>query len=255
MSVWILAVLIFILAVVMTMTGRGGGNFYVLALVISGVTMHQAASTGQFILVCSSLAATVLFGKRKIVDWKLFAFIGSITLIFAFLGGFCSSKFDAKILKIVFAVFVFFASLLMLRPVKSGYVKSRWGLEIKSATGSYYINLLFFVPIVMVTGFVSGMVGISGGSFLVPLMVLTIGVPMQIAVGTSTALVMITASAGFLGHLSIGHFDIKSSLILAFCAVIGSIIGTRLTIKANAKVLKYIFAFTSMIAAIIMLLI
>jgi uncharacterized membrane protein YfcA len=97
------------------------------------------------------------------------------------------------------------------------------------------------------------MVGISGGSFLVPLMVLAIGVPMHIAVATSTSLVLITATAGFLGHLTTGHFNLEMAMILAIVALTGSLIGTRLTLKANPKVLKIIFAVTSMIAAFIMM--
>ncbi|WP_394351922.1 TSUP family transporter [Perlabentimonas gracilis] len=83
-------------------------------------------------------------------------------------------------------------------------------------------------------------------------MVLAIGVPMHIAVGTSTALVMFTASAGFLGHLTTGHFDASIALPLAVSGVIGAFVGTRMTVKFNAKKLKIIFASTSFIAAIIM---
>ena len=254
MSIWILAAIILTIAVVMTMTGRGGGNFYVLALVLSGNGMHEAATTGQFVLICSSLAATVFFGKKKVIDWKLVLLIGSMTLITAFLGGFFSDKFDATLLKIIFAIFIFIASVLMLKPVKKEpKSNNRYRIELKSTNATYHINLFIFIPIVLITGFVSGMVGISGGSFLVPLMVLAIGVFMQIAVGTSTTLVLITATAGFLGHLSTGHFDVRMSIILAVAAVIGSLFGTRLTIKANPKMLKIIFATTSMIAAFIML--
>lgn len=254
MSIWILAGIILAIAVVMTMTGRGGGNFYVLALVLSSVGMHKAATTGQFILICASLTATIFFGKKKVVDWKLVLIIGSMTLISAFLGGFFSDKFDATLLKIIFAIFIFIASVLMLKPVKKKpKTNNRYRIELRSANATYHINLIIFVPTVIITGFVAGMVGISGGSFLVPLLVLAVSVPMQIAVGTSTTLVFITASAGFLGHLSTGHFDVRMSIILAVAAIIGSLFGTRLTIKANPKVLKIIFATTSMIAALIML--
>ncbi len=254
MSIWILAAIILTISVVMTMTGRGGGNFYVLALVLSGMGMHEAATTGQFVLICSSLAAAIFFGKKKVIDWKLVFLIGSMTLITAFLGGFFSDRFDATLLKIIFTIFIFIASVLMLKPVKKEpKPNNRYRIELKSTNATYHINLFIFIPIVLITGFVSGMVGISGGSFLVPLMVLAIGVPMQIAVGTSTTLVLITATAGFLGHLSTGHFDVRMSIILAVAAVIGSLFGTRLTIKANPKMLKIIFATTSMIAAFIML--
>jgi hypothetical protein len=254
MNIWILAGIILIIALVMTMTGRGGGNFYVLALVLSGIGIHEAATTGQFVLISSSLAATIFFGKKKVVDWKLVLLIGSMTLISAFLGGFFSDKFDATLLKIIFAIFIFIASVLMLKPVKKEPKPNKlYRIELKSTNATYQINLIVFIPIVIITGFVAGMVGISGGSFLVPLMVLAVGVPMQIAIGTSTTLVLITATAGFLGHLSTGHFDVRMSVILAVAAIIGSLFGTRLTIKANPKILKIIFASTSMIAALIML--
>ncbi|HPI69358.1 MAG TPA: sulfite exporter TauE/SafE family protein [Bacteroidales bacterium] len=254
MNIWILAGIILVIALFMTMTGRGGGNFYVLALVLSGIGIHEAATTGQFVLISSSLTATLVFGKKKVVDWKLVMLIGSITLISAFSGGFFSDKFDATLLKIIFAIFIFIASVLMLKPMgKKPRPDKRYRIELKSTNATYHINLLIFIPIVLITGFVAGMVGISGGSFLVPLMVLALGVPMQIAVGTSTTLVLITATAGFLGHLSTGHFDVRMSIILAVAAIIGSLFGTRLTIKANPEMLKIIFAATSILAALIML--
>lgn len=254
MNIWILAGIILVIALFMTMTGRGGGNFYVLALVLSGIGIHEAATTGQFVLISSSLTATLVFGKKKVVDWKLVLLIGSLTLISAFSGGFFSDKFDATLLKIIFAIFIFIASVLMLKPMgKKPRPDKRYRIELKSTNATYHINLLIFIPIVLITGFVAGMVGISGGSFLVPLMVLALGVPMQIAVGTSTTLVLITATAGFLGHLSTGHFDVRMSIILAVAAIIGSLFGTRLTIKANPEMLKIIFAATSILAALIML--
>ncbi|MBI9066579.1 MAG: sulfite exporter TauE/SafE family protein [Salinivirgaceae bacterium] len=255
MSVWILALIIFAIASVMTMTGRGGGNFYVLALVLSGIGMHEAATTGQFILIVSSLAATILFGKQKITDWKLVFLIGSMTLVSAFLGGLFSDIFQDKLLKIIFAIFITIASVMMLKPVnKQVNTEGRFSFTLNSGNESYSINLLIVVPIVLLTGFVSGMVGISGGSFLVPLMILAIRVPMHIAVGTSTTLVLVTATAGFLGHLSSGHFDYRLALPLALAGLIGGIIGAKLTLKFKPKKLKIVFALTSIIAAILMII-
>ena len=253
METWILALIIFAIAATMTMTGRGGGNFYVLAIALSGVSMHVAATTGQFVLITSSLTATVFFGKQKVTDWKLVFLIGGMTLISAFLGGFFSDAFEGQLLKIIFAVFIFIASILMFKPVKEGPKEShKFRVAIQSGDITYHINLFIFIPIVLITGFVSGMVGISGGSFLVPLMVLAVGVPMHIAVGTSTTLVMITATAGFLGHLSTGHFDPAVAIPLAVAGAIGGFLGTKLTVKIDSKKLKVIFALTSLLAAIIM---
>ena len=76
------------IAVVTAMTGRGGGNFYVPVLAVVGVPMHQAATTGQFILVATATAALLVFQKHKIVDWKLALVIDPPTDIMAFSGGY-----------------------------------------------------------------------------------------------------------------------------------------------------------------------
>jgi len=254
MNIWLLTLIILMISATMTMSGRGGGNFYVITLVLTGFSMHEAATTGQFILVLSSLFATIFFSKNKVISWKLVLIIGIMTTVSAFLGGFLSDIFNDKILKVVFAVFISLAALLMLKPLgKEVKAESRFILKMQSNNETYSLNLLIVVPIVLFTGFVSGMVGISGGSFLVPLMVLFIRVPMKIAVGTSTTLVMVTALSGFLGHLSSGHFDVKIAIPLAIGGIIGAIIGTKLTLKTKPQFLKIIFATTSLIAALIMI--
>ena len=255
MNIWVLALIVLVIATTMTMTGRGGGNFYVLALALAGIEMHQAATTGQFILIASSFTATILFGKQKITDWKLVLIIGSMTMVSAFLGGFFSDIFNDTWLKIIFSVFISIASLLMLKPMKKELKPvNKFTLTLTSDKGTYYINLMLVVPVVLITGFISGMVGISGGSFLVPLMILAIRVPTHIAIGTSTTLVLFTASAGFLGHLSTGHFDFSFALPLALAGLIGGLIGAKLTPRIKSKNLKLVFALTSLIAAAIMIL-
>ncbi|MBN2426424.1 MAG: hypothetical protein JXB44_15475 [Calditrichaceae bacterium] len=49
----------------MNMTGRGGRNFFVLALALSGLSMHESAATGQFILFVSAVSATLVFNRKR----------------------------------------------------------------------------------------------------------------------------------------------------------------------------------------------
>ena len=47
----VVSVAIFVIAVVMAMTGRGGGNFYVPVMIIAGLAMYEAATVAvDFIL-------------------------------------------------------------------------------------------------------------------------------------------------------------------------------------------------------------
>lgn len=257
MQLILLSATIFLIAVIMTMTGRGGGNFYVLALVLFGVSMHESATTGQFVLTVSSLSATLLFGKNRIVEWKLVFVIGGLTAFAAFFGGFLSDYIDGKTLKYIFSFFLLIAAALMLRPVKEtvetdSHKKGYWYL--KSAEHYYAVNLKIALPLAVGAGFGSGMVGVSGGSFLVPLMVLACNVPMKIAVGTATTMVFATAFMGFLGHTVSGHFDISIAIPLGISAAVGGLIGGKMALKSKPKKLKQLFAYTTLATALVMVI-
>jgi len=255
MSILLLAVIIMVIAFFMTMTGRGGGNFYMLTLVLAGFSMNDGAPASQFILMCSSLMAAILFSKQKMNHWKLTIFLGVLIFISAAAGGYFGKYFDENVLKLTFAFIMLLAAGFMLKKPKQRPKKNKsWILNLTSNGETFQVNLLITIPIVLATGFLSGMCGVSGGSFLVPLMLLTMSVPMHIAVGTSTTLVSLSAAAGFLGHLSAGAVDWHLAIPLAVGGIIGGFFGAKMALKSKPKNLKYLFAGTQIVAAIIMII-
>jgi uncharacterized membrane protein YfcA len=243
------------LAVVMTMTGRGGGNFYVLTIALAGVPMHEAATTGQFALLTTALASMFVFQKHKTVLLPLALFVGGLIAPTAFAGGYFAHLFTGVTLKLVFSLLLVLAGTLMLLPTREHTAKpdrrrGHWNLEV--ADRVYYINLWATVPAVLVTGFCAGMVGVSGGSFLVPLMVLGCRVPMRLAVGTASIMVAATAFAGFLGHALHGTFNPAWALPIAGAAVGGGTLGGKIALRTRPAYLKTLFALTTLAAAILM---
>jgi hypothetical protein len=256
LEIIVVALIIFALAVLMTMTGRGGGNFYVLTLVLAGLPMYEAATTGQFVLFASAGAAMVIFRKGKNLSVPLALILGFLTAGTAFVGGFVSHGFSGKELKFVFSILLVLAGSAMLFTAeetsktptrKCGY----W--NVKAGNDTYVVNLWIAVPVTMATGFFSGMVGVSGGSFLVPLMVLVCGVPMRVAVGTASAMVAATAFAGFLGHALHGSFNPAWAVPIAVMAIFGGILGGKIALRTKPKYLKTLFAATTLIAALLMI--
>jgi len=256
LKIAIVALVIFALAVVMTMTGRGGGNFYVLTLVLAGAPMHEAATTGQFVLFTTALAASLFFKKHRSLSLPLAVFIGGLAGATAFLGGFLAHLFSGMTLKIIFSLMLVMAGFLMLLPVRERVlrVQKRPGFwHLKENDDFYVINLWLVVPVATASGFLAGMVGVSGGSFLVPLMVLACGVPMRIAVGTASAMVAVIAFSGFLGHALRGSFNPSWAVPIAAVTVIGGILGGRITLKTKPGYLKTLFALTTLVAAVMMI--
>ncbi len=253
----IVGFLVLAVAIVMTMVGKGGGNFYVVILAIANIPMHEAATTGQFILFSASVAAMMIFQKSKSVMWTLAIIMGSVTALSALGGGYFSHLFSNFTLKMIFAVMLLIAGLVMLIPVSKNMdnaTKRNYGIiNIKSEDETYGVNLWVTLPVTVITGFASGMVGVSGGSFLVPLMVLACGVPMHAAVGTASALIMAIALMGFLGHAIQGDFNPSWAVPLALVTIVGGVLGGKFSLKTKPKQLKNLFAYTNWIAALFMI--
>lgn len=252
----VMVLVIFALSIVMIMSGRGGGNFYVLALVLAGVPMHTASTTSQFILLTSALSGALIFGKTRTLFWPLAIFFGSLNSSMAFVGGFEAHLFTGRALKIVLSAMLFIAGVVMLYPEKQARKASvsRFGYwNTGRGDDTYVINLWSAVPLTLATGFFSGMVGISGGSFLVPLMVVGCGVPVRTAVGTATAMLAATAFTGLLGNALHGGFDAALAVPSGAAAVLGGIIGGKLALKTKPKHLRTISGLLTVVAALWMM--
>jgi uncharacterized membrane protein YfcA len=248
-------ILIFAVAFSMTLVGKGGGNFYVVILIFAAVPIHEAASTGQFILFCASFTGMIVFGKSKTVAWKLAIPVGALVALSAFAGGYLSYLFDEVTLKTVFALLLIVAGLVMLVPYTSHEPDGRnhrFGyFTISSEMGDLTLNLMVVVPVTLLTGFFSGILGVSGGSFLVPVLVLACGLPMRTSVTTVTPLIAISALMGFSGHALQGLFNPFFALPLAAATVVGGLLGGKFALKSKPKHLKRLFAITNMIAALL----
>ena len=249
--------IVLVVAVLMAMTGRGGGNFYVPVLVASGMSMHGAATTAQLILLSTASAAVLIFHRHRKVDWKLALVLDPPTDVMAFVGGYYAHNIGGIALKLVFVGALVLAGFFMLRPVRAQTVNRHCGLGFwhrHYGGDEYTVNLWLAIPLTAATGFIAGMVGVSGGSFKVPLMVLACGVPMSVAVGTSSAMVAATAAMGFAGHTVRGDFDPTWAIPLVVLAVVGGLLGGRFALKAKPANLKRIFAYTTLVAAVFMAL-
>ena len=91
-------------------------------------------------------------------------------------------------------------------------------------------------------GIISGLFGIGGGILMVPLIVFAWGRDMQMAVGTSLAVMIPSALAGTLRHYFYSNVDLKLAAALAVGAILGTtFIGAPLAEYLPAETLKKAF--------------
>ena len=91
-------------------------------------------------------------------------------------------------------------------------------------------------------GALSGLIGIGGGVFMVPIMVSYFGVAQHVAQGTSLAVVIPTAIVSSIVYSLHGSIDYGIALQLIVGSVVGASLGAKLMKKLPAAQLKRLFA-------------
>jgi uncharacterized membrane protein YfcA len=229
------------------MVGQGGGSTYVPVLLVAGMSFYASSTTSLFMIMVASLAATLVFGRKKTVDWKLLLSIIPLAILGSFAGGYIAQFVSVMILKIIFAAVLIIAAIFMLRPYKEGQSPKfmpQWACWDRCCgEHQYRISLGLLIPAVGIAGFIAGMIGVGGGLFVLPLLILLFGCPTRIAIGVSSTYVGIAALPGFIGHLVGGSdFNIWIALPLAAAAFIGATLGPRLSLKTSIPRLRVILA-------------
>lgn len=100
------------------------------------------------------------------------------------------------------------------------------------ASGIEGVSVWIILLVFLITGFLSGFMGVGGGFIILPVLVYLIGLPTTIAVGTSLVTVLFTAAYGCFTYALKGRVE----LLAAFIMLIGASIGAQV----GATAIKYI---------------
>ena len=89
------------------------------------------------------------------------------------------------------------------------------------------VNILLIIFIGMIVGGLSGLFGVGGGFLMTPLLIF-LGIPPVVAVGTEAPHVLASSVSGVIAHWRRKNVDFKMGFFLLFGGVIGSTTGVNL---------------------------
>lgn len=98
-----------------------------------------------------------------------------------------------------------------------------------------------FVVIGLVSGFLSGLFGVGGGTVIVPLLILMIAFGQKLASGTSGASIIVTAAVGVVAYAIDDHVDWLAAALLAVGGIAGAPLGAQLLHRLHESVVRWIF--------------
>ena len=89
------------------------------------------------------------------------------------------------------------------------------------------VNIFLIVFIGMMVGGLSGLFGVGGGFLMTPLLIF-LGIPPAVAVGTEAPHVLASSVSGAFAHWRKNNVDFKMGFILLIGGVSGSFVGVNL---------------------------
>lgn len=217
------------------LVGLGGGVVMIPLMVdILKMTQHAAHGTSLVAVVFTGLAGAVTYALHGSVDLRG-AMILAITAIFTARSGarFAGALPEWK-LKRSFGSFLIFVSILLL--VKP-YLPA---LATGAVDDAFKITVLLITGIF--TGFLSGMMGVGGGTIMVPAMVLLLGYDQHSAQGTSLLVMVPAGAVGAWAHWKLKNVASRLLPGLVPGVLLGTYLGGSIAHRLPEGYLRVIFA-------------
>lgn len=229
----------FLVAVLFSMLGLGGAIIYTPLFFWLGIPLLAAIPMALLLNTITTASASMTYLKQGLVDRRVAFPIIFTSIIGAFTGSYLAPKVDTEVIILLLSLILLLASIKILFFNSIGFQAGT--LDRKNP----YLNTGFIgAGAGLLIGIVSSLVGIGGGTFVVPLL-LSIGFKTKNAVATSAFIITFMSLSGFLGHLNFGQqqMDVRLLLYAGAAAFIGAQAGSRVMFRrASPGTIERLFA-------------
>lgn len=189
-SIFIPFVLFLVIAMLYSSVGHAGASGYLAVMAILGFAPDSIKPTSLILNVVVAAIASYKFIRSGCFDRKIFfAFIFS-SLPLAFVGGYIG--ISARYFKLLAGIFLIISALLL---VGKEYLHNKNSV-VRPMPPAWSLGLG------SVIGFISGLIGVGGGIFLSPILILGNWASARNTAGISALFILCNSVAGLLGHVS-----------------------------------------------------
>lgn len=123
------------------------------------------------------------------------------------------------------------AAAFLTAPAPSAMVRasapSESSMDIYLPIAEMSVNLFVLLGLGGAVGFLSGIFGVGGGFLMTPLLIF-IGIPPAVAVGSEASQILASSSSGVMAHARRGNVDFRMGAVLVAGGFVGSVFGVWL---------------------------
>ena len=230
--------------------GVGGGFLMVplqyFLLTSSGVNpdlaMMVSLGTSLAIIIPTASSGAYEHQKKNRDIVRPGMLLGVFGILGSFCGGLLANVVPSDILRFIFGILLFIVAIDML----VGFKREGNGTRVPFTK---FTAMAFGISI----GLISGLLGVGGGVFAVPLLSILFGFTLMEAIGTSSIFIAITAIGGVISYIisgygvnpmpySLGYVSLVNWFAILIFSVPMARIGAKSAYKLPEKRLKQVFA-------------
>jgi uncharacterized membrane protein YfcA len=209
----LLAVLFFGAAMLYASVGHGGASAYLAVMGLLGMAPEEMKPIALFLNIGVSSVALYSFCRAGHFDLTLFLPLAIASIPAAFLGGWLQTP--QPVFKFILA---------------AALITGAWRLlvaPVEGECGGRRASRLSLLMIGGAIGFLAGLVGIGGGIFLTPLLVIFRWAPAKVAAAVSAAFIAANSCSGIGGFMLKGGQIPGMAWALRPCVLAGAWLGAR----------------------------
>lgn len=221
--------------------GVGGGILIVPSLVLLlGFSQRLAHGTSLAAVLPIAIASLTTYAFEDKVDWKVGALLGAGAVFGAVVGTHILHRLPHDMLAIAFAVLLVATAVRLL--FDHSDAGGRGDLD--------PITVVTLLVVGLITGVLAGLLGVGGGIFVVPAMVVGYGIPAAVAKGTSLAMIVPTSIMGTWRNRKNDNVDLRVAAILGLAGVASAFLGGRISVGMSERTSNILFALLLLLVAV-----
>jgi uncharacterized membrane protein YfcA len=222
--------LFLVMAVLYSSVGQGGGSGYLAAMAIMGLQIESMRFTALSLNIAVSAISLWKFAGAGFFDGKLLVPFVLASVPAAFVGG--AFSLPPQVFRPLLGLVLFWAAFLLLRRPA--------GDETKDSVGRPPVGVALGAGGGI--GLLSGLIGIGGGIFLAPLLILRRWATPKVTAALSSAFILLNSVAGLCGVISQGSTAPRQLPVWIGVVAVGGWIGShfganRLSPRALCRIL------------------
>lgn len=211
-----LAIPLFVVAVLYSSVGHAGASGYVAVLALSGMTPAEIKPVALVWNVGVAVVATAQFARAGFFSWRLFWPLALASVPMAYVAG--GWRIPGEMLKPLLGVVLIFSAVRLFWKLPDPDRPRFPSRAVALATGG-------------LLGGLAGMTGTGGGIFLTPVMLFRRWAITRQVAAVSAAFVLVNSLSGLAGHWQSGQpipcFALWLAPVVMAGGVIGSTLGSR----------------------------